>query len=675
MEILSTKGILESLSATLQDLEATPQAWSKTIKIIHQKGGPLHGLNEVLAALLDRLEQAARAKGVVRLTKSLIWPFTRTDVEQQLQSIDRQKLLLTLALENDHVALSREIQSDTQAIRQDVVVLRNHVAGIRSGIAQRQESEHRAAVLDWLSKVDYVAQQNDFISLRQPQTGDWLLECNEFKSWLVAKKKSLFCPGMPGAGKTILTSVVIDYFVTNTTNVCGQRGDVGIAYVYCNFRRQVEQTAVILLSTLLRQLVAGVSGPSFPPQSVQALYEKHTARQTQPSMEEILNTLGLVIALFPKVFILVDALDECQAPERNRFLSKILELQANHNVNIFATSRNVPDIVSRFRGAASVEIRATPGDVGRYVEGNMSHLPAFVRNNAKLQMEVRDRIVVAVDGMFLLAQLYLNSLMGKRSPKALRVSLANLPSGAESYAYDRAYDEAMERIRGQLPDQEELARQVLLWITCARRPLGVEELRHALAIEPDTSSLYEDNLPQIEDMVSVCAGLVTVDQESDIVRLVHYTTQSYFERTQARWFPKAEEEIAATCATHMFFDDFRTGQCQNFDEYEARLKKHRLYAYATGYWAQHVRHNSTIPQQVLDFSQCEKAVSASFQAYAAGEKNICMSPYGSPDIVPRYQLTGLHLAAFFNLEGLTRSLLLADADLNAVDTDSTTVVR
>ena len=44
--------------------------------------------------------------------------------------------------------------------------------------------------------------------------------------------------------------------------------------------------------------------------------------------------------------------------------------------------------------------------------------------------------------------------------------------------------------------------------------------------------LDEENLPEIEDMVSVCAGLVTIDEESNIIRLVHYTTQEYFERTQ-----------------------------------------------------------------------------------------------------------------------------------------------
>jgi hypothetical protein len=83
--------------------------------------------------------------------------------------------------------------------------------------------------------------------------------------------------------------------------------------------------------------------------------------------------------------------------------------------------------------------------------------------------------------------------------------LGKLPKGSE--AYDHAYKEAMERIEGQVANSQELARQVLAWITCARRPLTTLELRHAFAVEIGESELDEENLPEIEDMVSVCAGL------------------------------------------------------------------------------------------------------------------------------------------------------------------------
>ena len=104
----------------------------------------------------------------------------------------------------------------------------------------------------------------------------------------------------------------------------------------------------------------------------------------------------------------------------------------------------------------------------------------------------------------------------------------------------------MERIDGQKPSFRQIAKKVLSWITCAQRPLTTSELQHALAVVLGDSKLDEDNLERTERIVSVCAGLVTIDEGSGIIRLVHYTTQEYFERTQKHWFPNAESEITTT---------------------------------------------------------------------------------------------------------------------------------
>lgn len=159
----------------------------------------------------------------------------------------------------------------------------------------------------------------------------------------------------------------------------------------------------------------------------------------------------------------------------------------------------------------------------------------------------------------------------------------------------------MERIKGQVKDQEELAKQVLMWITCAKRPLTTTELQQALAVEVGKLELDEDNLPQIEDMVSACAGLVTIDEESDIIRLVHYTTQEYFKRTQKDWFPDAELHIATTCVTYLSFSVFKSGFCRTDDGFEERLRSNPLYDYAAHNWRHHAREASTLRQEVLGF--------------------------------------------------------------------------
>ena len=280
---------------------------------------------------------------------------------------------------------------------------------------------------------------------------------------------------------------------------------------------------------------------------------------------------------------------------------------------------------------------------------------------------------------FLLAQLYLNSLIGKRSPAAVRTSLAKLPSASEPQVYDKAYDEVMERIEKQVGDQEELAKQVLMWITCAKRPLGIEELREALAIEPDTEHLDQDNLPDIEDMVSVCAGLVVTDPESGIVRLVHYTTQKYFERTQSRWFPDSEDQIATSCITYMSFQDFGSQLCTTYAELQERVELQKLYNYATRYWGYHVwqaRDRSLCLQKVLGFFQLEGNVQAAGQALRWNASKTSRSPEErSWSRSLGNQTTGLHLAAYFGLEHVVHALLEGgQVNLDARDASNRTAL-
>jgi len=58
---------------------------------------------------------------------------------------------------------------------------------------------------------------------------------------------------------------------------------------------------------------------------------------------------------------------------------------------------------------------------------------------------------------------------------------------------------------------------VLLWITYAKRQFTTSELQHALAVEHGASELDKENVPQVEYMVSVCAGLVVVDEATSSV--------------------------------------------------------------------------------------------------------------------------------------------------------------
>lgn len=155
---------------------------------------------------------------------------------------------------------------------------------------------------------------------------------------------------------------------------------------------------------------------------------------------------------------------------------------------------------------------------------------------------------------FLLAQLHLDSLSDKTTAKAMKLTLQNLPRGSD--ALEVAYKDAWERIECQKPGFAQLAKQIITWTVCARRHLTTLELQHALAVEKEAKKLDEDNIVEVDQMINVCAGLVTVDEESKIIRLVHYTTQEFFERTLPSWAPSAHLIITKTCLRYLSFDAF-----------------------------------------------------------------------------------------------------------------------
>lgn len=299
-----------------------------------------------------------------------------------------------------------------------------------------------------------------------------------------------------------------------------------------------------------------------------------------------------------------------------------MDLQRNAAVKLFVTSRDLGNFEDLFPGATRITIQATDHDIQQYLSTHMRSLPLCVRKDAALQNDIKIAIVQATGEMFLLADLHLRSLINVRpSQKAVREALKALKTGPS--ATTDAFENAMKRINDQPKETSLMAMRTLLLLTYARRPLTVDELCHALAVEADEQDekFDPDNVPEMEDVLPSCAGLVVVQSrhgaaesstttsletrsfltfesgngpslssdgnisgyvDGAIVQLVHKSFQDYLSLTKSQWFPHAESIMATICRAYISAcEDTESTSDRHFLDYaKSRWGYHHLKAEA-----------------------------------------------------------------------------------------------
>ncbi|KAG9494768.1 hypothetical protein J7337_013907 [Fusarium musae] len=442
---------------------------------------------------------------------------------------------------------------------------------------------------------------------------------------------------------------------------------IGLAYIYCNFQRYDLQNPDELLSILLKQLIAKL--PSLPA-DINSLYASHKESGKRPERQDIFKALQNVVAQHSKVYLIVDALDEYgpSGSSRESFLSLLRELQRRHKINVLMTSRFdmriIAEIDSIFGNVIKLEILGSTEDIARYVEQNLSILPSAIKGNRSLKDDIIKKISQSAKGMFLLAQIYLKLLSYKTSETEMRRQLmAFQKHGNEDGIADaltKAYKETMDRINQQQPDHIILAKRVLLWIARAKRELTVQELRHALAMSSVQCEPCEADLPFDETLVTVCAGLVAVDEAKKTIQLVHYTVQEYINQRPCQLLPVTELDIARACIAYLSFSSFQGGYYARWDGMEDRLKPYPFYHYAAKNWGHHARDSSISADELIEHFNPGTQLMKSVGVLLVQESP---RPYRRP---PRLT-SRLHIAAYFGLENIVQKLLLTCSQADLTD--------
>lgn len=177
-------------------------------------------------------------------------------------------------------------------------------------------------------------------------------------------------------------------------------GSVGTACIYCDYKRKDEQTVVNLIAGLWMQLVQDRGAL---PNDVNDLYKRHINRRIRPTLEEVSSILQSEVSRYSKVFIVVDALDECTEDDRSR-ASLLMELHGlQPTVNLMVTSRFVDNIAHEFKGTTSLEVSACFEDVRAYIVGEMSRnrqLSRYIGEDAALGDEMVETVAGNVRKMY-----------------------------------------------------------------------------------------------------------------------------------------------------------------------------------------------------------------------------------------------------------------------------------
>ncbi len=175
--------------------------------------------------------------------------------------------------------------------------------------------------------------------------------------------------------------------------------NVAVACVYFNYKERIEQTASDVIASLLKQLVQIQSETSA---EVRSLYDKHIRQNTCPELGRMVKALQSEMMRYSKVFIVIDALDEC--PEDNGVRQHILtELRSLAlAVKLMFTSRYITAIERELQGAIRLDIRANDDDIRKFVKGRISRehrLARHIQADVTLRDDIENTIVDKARGM------------------------------------------------------------------------------------------------------------------------------------------------------------------------------------------------------------------------------------------------------------------------------------
>lgn len=348
-----------------------------------------------------------------------------------------------------------------------------------------------------------------------PGSCEWIHNEQIFNFWVEdnsLQSRILWIHGVPGAGKSVLSSYIVKHL-----------GDAGVSrqYFYFRYGEQHKRSINAFFRSIAYQIACEI--PEYGDLLSQLASDVDTmAKADARSLwQKLFLTSLFTLRLSRPLYWLVDAVDECNAPEQ--LLSFIADVTRSRvPVRVLLVSRRTQALSMKLQRMAEVlDVATLPADqtatdLRQYVMKEIKYVPG----QPDFKARVSARILDSAHGNFLWVYLVLNNIARCHTEAAIEETLDELPTELEPL-YQRM--ESSLALNSH-PRDRGLIKTILTWIACSRQSLNVEQLSGALA--PEYSNILDLN----HTAVQICGGFIVTDKR-DQLTMVHQTARDYLTRT------------------------------------------------------------------------------------------------------------------------------------------------
>ena len=253
-------------------------------------------------------------------------------------------------------------------------------------------------MIQWLDAPDPSTNYNKALKDRNAKTGLWFIESSAYADWKTTRRLFLWLYGIPGCGKTILSSTILQ----NILNQYYMKPNSAVLFFYFDFNDAKKQRHEKMLRSLIYQLSKCCTNLV-----LQDLYSLCSNGDRQPTGEMLLSTLRQMMASLEDIYIVLDALDECvERDDLLRDLEQIVSWE-DANLHVLATSRREQDIVesltllSDSRNRIGIQSTLVNADIRTYVHDRLQVDRKLKRwqKDPKVQLEIEETLTKKADGM------------------------------------------------------------------------------------------------------------------------------------------------------------------------------------------------------------------------------------------------------------------------------------